>query len=897
MRAGRVFPAFRVPLVMAAILIGVVTFGAGIAGATSTYAVVNGQGSTLAALAFQTWTQGAEIKDGLDVNYTATGSPGGLSAYAAGTDTFAGSEAEFSELYPTTPGYLSKIPRGFAYVPDLGSAVALMYHVALKPTGSGPVTDLRLSPLTVARIFMGDITYWTSPTITADNGGLVLPHKSITLDLRSGESGTTALFYDWIKHTDPTQYTAWATANDFSKTSRIWEVDDGTAGFGDGPGFADYGGSDQQAQAIASGTGLWSIGYDEFSYAFVYHDEVASVENAAGNWAQPTVKSIDDALHSAVLAPDTSETLAGVYDSTTPLAYPMSFYSYLIYQCEASPTRPTCQGGYTNPAATNTMAAFMRYVACTGQEKMATIGYAPLPANLSQQMADAIGYMTGEPPERLDASNCANPQFAGWQTTVTPSVTPVASVAGQPVTFGAMVSAGAGVPTGTVTFSTGATTLCRAQLSSGLASCQASDAAVGTDVVTAAYGGGPTFTPSDGGTTLAVVPAPLTAPPGSTTSASATSTASTGTASAAVTGLSASATGLGSLTVATYGGGNPTVSAVSGGTGVFTDVAVAPGSTFRSLALTFCDLGGGNSVSWWNGTTWVSFSDQTYSSASECVDATVDGSTSPTLAQLSGTPVAAVNTAPPSNGSLAGPVVGMASLPDGSGYWLVNAAGAVSAHGDAVDYGSMAGQPLNAPITHIVSTADGHGYWLVAADGGTFAFGDAGFYGSMGGQHLNAPVVDIAPTADGQGYWLVASDGGIFAFGDAPFRGSMGGQPLNRPVVAVSADDATGGYWEVASDGGIFAFGAPFFGSTAGTALNQPVNGMAGTADGRGYWLVASDGGIFAFGDAHFGGSTGSMALNSPIVSMAPDDTSGGYWLTGSDGGIFAFGAPFFGAD
>ena len=114
---------------------------------------------------------------------------------------------------------------------------------------------------------------------------------------------------------------------------------------------------------------------------------------------------------------------------------------------------------------------------------------------------------------------------------------------------------------------------------------------------------------------------------------------------------------------------------------------------------------------------------------------------------------------PPSttSGGLVTPVVGMASTPNGSGYWLTDAAGGVSAHGSAVNYGSLAGQPLNAPIAHIVSTPDGHGYWLVAADGGIFAFGDAPFYGSMGAGHLNAPVVDMAPTHDGHGYWLVAS--------------------------------------------------------------------------------------------------------------------------------------------
>jgi hypothetical protein len=269
-----------------------------------------------------------------------------------------------------------------------------------------------------------------------------------------------------------------------------------------------------------------------------------------------------------------------------------------------------------------------------------------------------------------------------------------------------------------------------------------------------------------------------------------------------------------------------------------------------------------------------------------------------------GTDLAAVNVeygaapvAPsPAPASAAGTFTGMAATPNGAGYWLVTSTGAVSPHGNAVNYGSMAGQPLAAPISHIVATPNGLGYWLVAADGGTFAFGDAGFYGSMGGQHLNAPVVDLAPTRDGGGYWLVAADGGIFAFGDAAFHGSMGGQRLNEPIVGISADNATGGYWEVATDGGIFAFGAPFLGSTGAIHLNSPVNGMTSTADDSGYWFVASDGGIFAYGDAGFYGSTGSIRLNKPVVGMAADVATGGYWLVAADGGIFAYNAPFYGA-
>jgi len=64
----------------------------------------------------------------------------------------------------------------------------------------------------------------------------------------------------------------------------------------------------------------------------------------------------------------------------------------------------------------------------------------------------------------------------------------------------------------------------------------------------------------------------------------------------------------------------------------------------------------------------------------------------------------------------------------------------------------------------MASTPDGGGYWLVASDGGIFSFGDATFFGSSGSTPLNEPIVGMHSTPDGGGYWLVASDGGIFAF-------------------------------------------------------------------------------------------------------------------------------------
>ena len=229
----------------------------------------------------------------------------------------------------------------------------------------------------------------------------------------------------------------------------------------------------------------------------------------------------------------------------------------------------------------------------------------------------------------------------------------------------------------------------------------------------------------------------------------------------------------------------------------------------------------------------------------------------------------------------------LAADPNG-GYWTVNWLGAVSAQGGAPLFGSpaLSDLHLNEPIMGMASTPDGHGYWLVASDGGIFTYGDAAFYGSTGAIHLNQPIVGMAATPDGHGYWLVASDGGIFTFGDAAFYGSTGAIHLNQPIVGMAATPDGHGYWLVASDGGIFTFGdAAFYGSTGAIHLNQPIIGMAATPDGHGYWLVASDGGIFTFGDAAFHGTLGSSGI---VIGIVVTPTTADYTLIQSEGTAIA---------
>ncbi|MCU1467285.1 MAG: Esterase [Actinomycetia bacterium] len=204
---------------------------------------------------------------------------------------------------------------------------------------------------------------------------------------------------------------------------------------------------------------------------------------------------------------------------------------------------------------------------------------------------------------------------------------------------------------------------------------------------------------------------------------------------------------------------------------------------------------------------------------------------------------------------------------DGSGFWIVDAAGHVFVRGSAARFGAAPPLSLGERITTISATPTGSGYWLFSDRGRVFPYGSARSYGDLAALHLNGSIVASVATPTGLGYYMIGADGGVFAFGDAQFRGSMGGQHLNRPVVGIAPSPDNAGYWLVASDGGVFAFSAPFRGSMGNTVLNQPVQGLV--PYGNGYLMVAADGGVFDFSNRAFLGSLAGVQLSAPIVGIA----------------------------
>ena len=422
------------------------------------------------------------------------------------------------------------------------------------------------------------------------------------------------------------------------------------------------------------------------------------------------------------------------------------------------------------------------------------------------------------------------------------------SAYGQKVTFTAALTPaqGFGPPTGTVTFTSGATVLCDHSPVSTTgdvttATCSTSDLPVGSDGITASYSGDGTYQPAQGAVVQTVNKA-LT-------------TASTPVPSSNPVLLNQPVTYSTTIVPASTGPSAPT------GTVTFSD---------NGTAIPGCS--GANAPQVTNDKAWCTLPAGYGSNGQHSITSVYNGDS---------------NYAPSVSQGVAQDV----ALP---GYWMVAANGSVSNFGLVPNFfGSESGAHLNAPIVGIARDPVTGGYWLVSADGGVFAF-NAPFFGSMAGRHLNKPVVGIIAAPGGNGYLLVAADGGVFTFGPgAVFYGSEGSSHLNQPIVGIALAPG-GGYRLVAADGGVFTFGpgAVFYGSLVGVHLNKPVVGIA-AAPGGGYWLVTADGGVFTFGPgAVFYGTMVGKSLNRPIIGIAVAPGGNGYWLFASDGGVFAFG-PF----
>jgi len=364
------------------------------------YQPIEGAGSTWSANALQQWIRNVFDNFRWKISFNDQGSSAGRQLFRQGTTDFGVSEIPYA--LPNSDSPDPRPDRPFAYLPIVAGGTALMYNLII---GGQRVTNLRLSGETVSKIFTGVITKWNDPAIAADNPKLALPAITIVPVVRSDGSGTTAQLTSWMIAQHPSiwnAYCAKAGRTNCGITSNYPVVP--------GSAFLAQQGSNQVASTVAKNSSVGAITYVESSYAKNARFPVAKLLNAAGYYTEPTASNVAVSLLSAVINSDVNSqeyltaNLSPVYNNPDPRVYALSSYSYIIV--------PTAiEGNFTLDKGL-TLADFVSYFLCEGQQQAEVLGYSPLPINLVQGGLDQAQKIPGGNPQNKNISTCNNPTFS-----------------------------------------------------------------------------------------------------------------------------------------------------------------------------------------------------------------------------------------------------------------------------------------------------------------------------------------------------------------------------------------------------------------------------------------------------------------------------------------------------
>jgi phosphate transport system substrate-binding protein len=321
-------------------------------GTVSHAGTLTGAGSTFVAPFFAAaFAKYHQQHPGVSISYAAVGSGAGITAFSAKQADFGASDVPMnaSEQSAARGGSVTQVPDALG-----GEGVA--YNLNL-PAGA----RLHLTGPVLARIFLGQITSWNDPAITALNPAIDLPGAPISVVHRSDSSGTSYIFTNYLSSTDPT----WAARVGTSKTPH-WPVGEGAEG--------------NASVAATVYRTPWSIGYIEQAYSRGLLLPFAAIRNQAGNYVTPTTQTV-----AAAAAEKSHITPADFSIVNQPGAnsYPITGYSWaLLYTHQ--PSQATGQK----------LVAMLDWLTHSGQA-YAPNGYVALPPQIQQLAHTMLQQITG----------------------------------------------------------------------------------------------------------------------------------------------------------------------------------------------------------------------------------------------------------------------------------------------------------------------------------------------------------------------------------------------------------------------------------------------------------------------------------------------------------------------
>jgi phosphate transport system substrate-binding protein len=309
---------------------------------------LSGAGATFPAVIYTKWIDEYNKLTGVQVNYQAIGSGGGIKGITDKTVDFGATDNAMTDQQLTD----AKSP--VLHIPTVMGGIVATYNVA-------GVTSLKLTGDTLSAIFLGDIKKWNDPKLAADNPGVNFPAADIATVHRSDGSGTTAVFTDYLSKVNPT----WKTKVGAAQTVE-WPIGVGAKG------------NDGIAGSVKSTPN--SIGYVELIYALQQKLGAATMKNASGKFVDANLDSVSKAAVGVTLPDDLRASLT---NSSNADAYPIVAMTYLLtYKDVADKSKALA------------MARYFWWGTHEGQAFAKDLGYAPLPADVVTKVEAKIKSIT-----------------------------------------------------------------------------------------------------------------------------------------------------------------------------------------------------------------------------------------------------------------------------------------------------------------------------------------------------------------------------------------------------------------------------------------------------------------------------------------------------------------------
>ncbi len=306
---------------------------------------LNGAGATFPAPIYSKWFDVYSKEHGVNFNYQAIGSGGGIKQVTEGTVDFGASDAFLTE--DQMKEIATKQGSPVLHFPTVMGAVVMTYNLP------GIGSDMHMTSEVLADIYLGKITKWNDEKITSLNPGMNFPDEAIVVAHRSDGSGTTNIFTNYLSKVSP----EWKDKVG-QGTSVNWPV--GLGGKG----------NDGVTGVVKQTEG--GFGYVEIAYAIQNHMPYCLLKNQAGEFVGPTLDALSAAAAGAA-AHMPKDLRVMITNSPGKKAYPICGFTWLLI--------------YQNPkdkAKGKEIASFLHWAFTKGQDYCNELYYGKLPKQVQE---------------------------------------------------------------------------------------------------------------------------------------------------------------------------------------------------------------------------------------------------------------------------------------------------------------------------------------------------------------------------------------------------------------------------------------------------------------------------------------------------------------------------------